>query len=187
MNRRWIITRLIFATLMYGPTLSGQTQSDLPNRDFGIGVTTGSMNSRQGILGGHIAFALTDKLHLGGQLGFATGSSGSNGTGESSATYVLFAPYAKFLFPLRSDFTPILIGQLTVDNGGVDYEYVPGVEYERRSSTRTSLYFGGGGEYFPTSGLGVYGYIGLIDIGLKPKESRIGFLEPRVGVEWFLR
>ena len=183
MYRKWIITRLIVATLMYGPSAFGQIQSDLPNRDVGIGITVGSMNNRNDILGGHIAFAMTDKLHLGAQIGLSTGSS----NGGASTSDLLFAPYAKFLYPLRTDFTPILIGQLILDNGGVSYEYVPGVEYETSSSLRTSLYFGGGGEYFPTSGLGIYGYIGLLDIGLKPKETRIGFLQPRVGVEWFLR
>ena len=182
MNRTWIIARILFATLIYTPNLFGQGQGSIPNRTLGIGVTVGSMTEQNSSVGGHVAFAMTEKLHLGSQVGFSTGSS-ENGDSDS---YILIAPYAKFLFPLRNDFTPFLIGQVIVDNGGTSYEYVLGQEGISSSNSRSSLYFGGGAEYFPTPGLGVYGYIGFIDIGLDPKGTQIGLLQPRVGVEWFL-
>lgn len=182
MNRTLLIARIIIATLCWSPQLFAQAQ--LPEKNFGIGITVGSMNNRNDILGGHAAFALSQTVHLGAQVGFAIGSSDNAG---GSGNYWLFAPYAKVLFPLRNEFTPILMGQIILDNGGTNYEYVPGQEYGSSSSVRSSLFLGGGAEYFPSSTLGIYGYVGILDIGLDPSETRFGLLQPRAGVEWFFR
>jgi|GEM_PF-1807167 len=169
-----IVTVLLLCTV---PAAAQQ----IPEGTVGIGATVGSMNSRNDILGGHLALVPSANLHVGAQAGFALES--GRGVG-SSRSYWLLAPYAKLLFPLRDEFTPFLIGQMILDNGGSTYTYTPG-QGETTSSLRTSLFIGGGAEYFPSSRLGIYAYLGLLDIGLEPQATRIGLLQPRAGIEWF--
>lgn len=182
MKRSLIIARLLFATLIYAPNLFGQAQ--IPVERFGVGITVGPMNARNSSLGIHGAYALSEEFHVGTQFGFAVGS---NGATQGSDHYWMIAPYAKILFPIRNEFTPILVGQFILDNGGTSVEYVPGQEYELARDTRSSIFVGGGAEYFPSSSLGIYAYVGFVDVGLSTDETYIGLLQPRAGLEWFFR
>lgn len=182
MKRILIIAQLLFATVFYAPELSAQAQ--IPIQEFGVGISAGSMNGGQSLFGISGVYALAEEFHVGAQLGFAIGSDNSTPQADN---YWLFAPYAKLLFPIRNEFTPFLIGQFILDNGGTALEYVPGQEYETTSATRSSLFAGGGAEYFPSSTLGIYACVGLIDLGLSREETFIGLMHPRAGVEWFFQ
>lgn len=179
------MTRLLpFAALIALLLLGSASAQQTPSEGFGLGATVGCLNSETDILGGHVSLIPSANLHVGAQVGFAMESGDAVG---ASRSYWLFAPYAKFLLSLRNDFSPFLIGQIVLDNGGSSYTYTPGGTGETSSSMRSSLFIGGGAEYFPSSQLGVYAYLGVLDLGLSPQSTRLGLLEPRVGVEWFFR
>lgn len=182
MKRFLIITRLLFATVFYAPELSAQAQ--IPVEDFGVGISVGTMNGNHGLFGINGVYALAEEFHVGAQVGFAIGSDNSTSRADN---YWLFAPYAKMLFPVRNEFTPFLMGQFILDNGGTELEYVPGQEYETTSATRSAIFVGGGAEYFPSSTLGIYACVGLVDLGLSQEKVFIGLMHPRAGVEWFFR
>lgn len=131
-----------------------------PDKQMGVGVTAGTAASAA-----HMCYAISPAFHLGAQFGIDLASSG--GTSSNS---VYFAPYGKFILAGTKDFKPYFFGAFTVQSN---------------NGTTTSLSLGGGGEYFATKNVGVFGHVSIINIGFSPSYSHIGIVFPQVGVEWF--
>lgn len=166
---------------------------------IGLGVTAGASSINGPMLGGHVVVPLQKNLHVGAQVGLSLESTAgiAGGRGRTNSTSLLFSPYTKLFFPLepvmKNSMSPFLIGGLSVERSGSSYSFGEdeddfGVNYgvETNSSTSTSLYVGGGAEFFVNRSVGIYGYVGLFEIDLDDGKRRLGLLGPRVGIEWFL-
>ncbi len=167
----------------------GDNLIDRPKVGFGFTAGAGSLGGE--LVGGHLLFSVERNIHVGAQIGLSlTNQSGNSARRATRPVFNWsFSPYTKVFLPVRGSINPFFIGQLVVQKSGLAYE-IPdeefGVSYdfESTSSISTSLYFGGGAEYFVSKSFGLFGYVGLLDIDLDNGSRQIGILGPRVGIEW---
>lgn len=127
-----------------------------PSEQFGFGFTAGQA------IGGHVAYALSPAFHVGTSFGLQI---------QEGANTVLLGPYAKFLLKGTKELKPYFIGQFMLMSGG--------------GATNTAVSIGGGGEYFITPNFGLFGQLNVVSLRFDPSVTRIGLLEPVVGIEWF--
>jgi len=127
-----------------------------PSEQLGFGFTAGQA------IGGHLAYALSPALHIGSSIGLQI---------QGGANTVLLGPYAKFLLKGTKELKPYFIGQFMLMSGG--------------GATSTGLNIGGGGEYFITPNFGLFGQLNVVSVQFDPSVTRLGLLEPVVGIEWF--
>lgn len=128
-----------------------------PSEQIGFGFTAGQAS------GGHVAYALSPGLHVGTGFGMQI---------QEGNNQVFFAPYAKFLLKGTKELKPFFMAHFEVNSGG--------------GTSTTGLALSGGGEYFVTPNVGIYGQISLVSIQFDPSVTTIGLLRPSVGIEWFL-
>lgn len=128
-----------------------------PSEQIGFGFTAGQLT------GGHVAYALSPGLHIGTGFGMQI---------QEGNNIVYFAPYAKFLLKGPKELKPFFMAQFEVASGG--------------GTSTTGLSVSGGGEYFVTPNVGIYGQIALVSIQFDPSVTTLGLLRPSVGIEWFL-
>ena len=168
----------------------------LDRPSVGLGITAGASSVGGELLGGHIVFSMQKNLHIGTQVGLSMSSSSNNPgrQARTTSTSLYLAPYTKLFFPLQPSMSPFLIGGLAFEKSGTSYSIGDeeddfGVYYgngQTGSTIRSSLYIGGGAEFFASRSIGIYGYVGLLEVDLDSGERRLGLLGPRVGIEWFL-
>jgi len=137
-----------------------------PDRQMGIGITSGTNTAGVGAIGGHFAYAINPGFHVGSQLGILLESS----DGKSSNS-ISFAPYGKFILAGMKDMKPYFYGAFQIASGG--------------GSTRTGLQLGAGAEYFASRNVGIFGHIAVVSVGFDPSVTQIGLGTASVGIEWF--
>lgn len=148
-----------------------------PDQQFGIGF-----NNR----GGHIQYALGPAFHLGLNLNLDFQKDSS-----FSETYYNFGPYAKFLFSgdVIKPYAYATVGVIQPNTGSINVSRDPNGNLIKADlpdpQIRVILAFGG--EHFFNQNVGIYGHINLVDAGLAPSPSTVGFgLQGGVaGVEFF--
>ncbi len=142
-------------------------QAQSPSEQVGVGITGG------GMLGGHVAYAITPAIHLGTQFGFVINSSDGN-----SSNQLAFGPYGKFILAGTPQFKPFGMVGFGINSvpSGLNNDNV----------TTTSLFVNAGAEYFLNRNFGVYGMFTFIDLGFGDNSyTTIGIGSSSVGVEWF--
>lgn len=136
---------------------AGSVAAQSPSEQIGFGFTAGQLT------GGHVAYAMSPALHIGTGFGMQV---------QEGNNIVYFAPYAKLLLAGPKELKPYFKAEFELLSGG------------GRSSTALSV--SGGGEYFVTPNVGIFGQIALVSISFDPSVTTIGLLRPSVGIEWFL-
>lgn len=146
-----------------------------PDQQFGVGTNvsmggfTGDGFSSVGAITG--AYAFTPSIHVGTGLILAF---------DDDYTTIGIAPYGKFLLKGTKDFVPFILGQLSILKVNMD------TPNDKSKRTNASLFIGGGAEYFASKNLGVYGALGIVNVGLNNESSStFGLFAPTVGIEWF--
>jgi|GEM_PF-1066858 len=150
-----------------------------PDQQFGIGF-----NNR----GGHIQYALGPAFHLGLNLNLDFQKDSS-----FSETYYNFGPYAKFLFSgdVIKPYAYAALGVIQPNTGSIQVTTDPNnpdkyVKVDLPDpQLRVILAFGG--EHFFNQNVGIYGHVNLVDAGLSPSPSTVGFglQGATAGVEFF--
>jgi hypothetical protein len=142
-----------------------------PDRMVGLGVITGGSTGAI-----EVAYAISPGMHLGVGLGIALISQSVNGGSSTSSNNLTFAPFGRFILKGSKDFKPFLHGQFVVFTGKAGASSV----------TDTGLELGGGGMYFPTSNVQIFGQINVVTVGFGDNSgTAIGIHSGRVGACWW--
>jgi long-subunit fatty acid transport protein len=109
------------------------------------------------------------------------------GTGNGSTTSLLFAPYFNYYITKLTN-TLWFYGQgVFVISSGTTMEYMPNLgDYEKVSSTYTSININAGLEWRVTKRTNIYGGVGFINFHLDPSQFKIGVMKPFIGINWII-
>ncbi len=153
----------------------GTAQAQSPDQQFGVGVNVGASSSAgrassasQINSGLTLSYAFTPALHVGGQFSFNSYTL----TDSTAVTNFLVIPYVRFLFAGPAVFKPFVQAEFGLLSIG--------------DATSNYISVSGGGEYFVSRNLGIYGKVDVFQLDLGTNGGfGFGIGGAKIGVEYF--
>jgi hypothetical protein len=165
------------ATASAQPVIDKNRSSDTPDQQFGIGINNAGL---------HIQYAMGPALHLGLNLNLDVDK-----RDNIKPDIYHFGPYAKFLFAsgMIKPYAIAAVGVLKPGTGKFGLQGRRGMAdsfYVYLPDPELSVKVAGGGEYFFSQNVGLYGHVNLLyAVVSAPTSIDVGLLGAVFGIEFF--